>query len=1101
MNPRLKVCVALSALALSAMLPAAAERGAHGFLDRAKSVLREEARSFHEDVTSSNRWREWALHRANGEETDVQGWLSSRWEETPVRLADGYAASLADWAAADLRESDWVETLDFSFQLPIEGRSGRLNVSAIGPLARGLWGGDGVLGWQFPLAAGSAEDGNTELSGNVGLFYRQVLGGSGLAGLNVFGDYQDEGLDGSFWRWSLGAEYRTAWADVYANRYFPSAVSHRRLLSGGESERIVYSAGGYDAEVRFHAPGSDWLEGFAEYSLWEGEHGDGDEEGFRYGFRFSPRTGGVADGFRLEADYDAAGGGLGGRFDYSWTVGEFRRIGGASAFDPRAHFYTPVARRHDQEIRARVRSVLRFGRAVARGAGVSGDDCGSTASVSLTAEAAAEANKRLTTHVIAGDYDGVCGALRGGASPSYRSSPGGREPLHYAATLSVSDAVRIVSVLLSAGAGVDARWGRDAGGAGETPLHLAAAVDAGQVAGVLAAAGANMEAADAFDYRPLHIAAEFEATAVIKVMLDRSGSAAHVNATITFSGERRGRSVHGASPLDLAIAGNGSGAGHRDAAIYLLAYDGKCARSSHGWCDAESFPVPVSSFGGGATLVAAGYEGTVGVMSAVVSELGGLELAYTLAAGGEDFVFDAATRAVRTKRPLEEGDRRAVVEVSAAKGRLAPVTLSATLQVAVSAPPGNLTLSYLSNVTAAAGYMGVAATLSATEEGATVSYHSGLDAGVFSLAVLPSGKAALSLTSPLGGEGAVAAAVVELRKHGYIPATVAALVTVSALGPFDPEAKEIEADHAGAVHQFTLPGFESASFSALEGSSQDFEVSSDGAVSRKENVILEGEAVYTVAVEAEDEGFLGAVSLTLGVSVHRKEARAEFSASSGRYRAALAGGYAGAVLTLSSADERVSLSYLGGLDDGSAFSLVSLSSGDYVLSLGAAVSGPDIAVLEPIFEFQRTGFWSATATADIRVTALGLYSHTEVIQRSATVVAYRFVVPGFAGARFREVGESGDFYSVLENGKIILTATMALTASVSHTIVVRGEDEGLLGEALFTLALSVSSFCDADAVSEDGGAVEDRLVYEAVMDGETERVCELLRRTSIHRFF
>ena len=36
MNSRLKVCVALSALALSAMLPAAAERGADGFLDRAE---------------------------------------------------------------------------------------------------------------------------------------------------------------------------------------------------------------------------------------------------------------------------------------------------------------------------------------------------------------------------------------------------------------------------------------------------------------------------------------------------------------------------------------------------------------------------------------------------------------------------------------------------------------------------------------------------------------------------------------------------------------------------------------------------------------------------------------------------------------------------------------------------------------------------------------------------------------------------------------------------------------------------------------------------------------------------------------------------------
>ena len=466
MKSTLNIYVALAALALFTILPAAAERGADGFLDRAESALREEFQNFHGDVTSSHRWREWALHRANGEETNVQEWLSSRWEETPIRLADGYAASLADWAAADLRESDWVETLDFGFQLPIEGRSGRLNVSAIGPLARGLWGGDGVLGWQFPLAAGSAEDGNTELSGNMGLFYRQVLGGSGLAGLNVFGDYQDEGSDGSFWRWSLGAEYRTAWADVFANRYFPSAASHRRLLSGGEAERIAYSAGGYDAEVRVHAPGSGWLEGFAEYSLWEGEHGDGDEEGFRYGFRFSPRTGGVADGFRLEADYDAEEGGLGGRFDYSWTLGEFRRIGGASAFDSRAHLLSPVERRHAQRVRARTQDLIVLSAVVggsARGAGSASSLVAPCEPGDLpTSDEAANLIEAIDRGI---EMGGVCRMILEGADVNLRNATNGT-PLHRAV---VHENHAAVSLLIKARADVNAQNNN-----GRTPLNLAA---------------------------------------------------------------------------------------------------------------------------------------------------------------------------------------------------------------------------------------------------------------------------------------------------------------------------------------------------------------------------------------------------------------------------------------------------------------------------------------------------------------------------------------------------------------------------------------------------------------------------------------------------
>ena len=322
---------------------------------------------------------------------------------------------------------------------------------------------------------------------------------------------------------------------------------------------------------------------------------------------------------------------------------------------------------------------------------------------------------------------------------------------------------------------------------------------------------------------------------------------------------------------------------------------------------------------------------------------------------------------------------------------------------------------------------------------------------------------------------------------------VTALVTIAALGPFDLAEKETEAgQHSGEIHQFTLSGFESASFSAAWGSSSNFDVSSNGAVLRKEDVTLEGGARYAVVVQAEDDGFLGVMPLTLSVSVRRTDARAELSDA--RYRAAVAGGYEGAVLTLSAADERVSLSYSGGLED-SSFALVSLSSGDLALSLGAVVSGPSVAVLEPILVFREAGLSSVTATADVKVTLLGPYSDSAVIQHNATSVAYHFSIPGFAGARFQEVGEGGDFYSVLENGKISLTSSMALTASVSHTIVVRGEDDGFLGDALFTLALSVS-FCKADMerATEDDAATLNSQLIQAAKDGDAGLVCELLQQ-------
>ena len=668
MNPRLKICVALSALALSAMLPAAAERGAEGFLDRAKSVLREEARSFHEDVTSSNRWREWALHRANGEETDVQGWLSSRWEETPVRLADGYAASLADWAAADLRESDWVETLDFSFQLPIEGRSGRLNVSAIGPLAQGLGGGDGVLGWQFPLAVGAAEDGNTELSGNVGLFYRQVLGGSGLAGLNVFGDYQDEGADGSFWRWSLGAEYRTAWADVYANRYFPSAVSHRRLVSGGEAERIAYSAGGYDAEVRFHAPGSDWLEGFAEYSLWEGEHGDGDEEGFRYGFRFSPQTGGVADGFRLEADYDAEEGGLGGRFDYSWTVGEFRRIGGVSAFDPRSHLLSPVERSHAQRVRVRTRD-LSWGPIVGRSArGAEGDEspCADLPSDSppdrseLAESDISRLRGELEAAVRANDYALVCEKLEAGANP-FEKPVGSDAALHYAASV---DALAIATLLVS-----------------RMSIEHAASSDASKHLGSLGGGYNPFDVLGRDDEAPLHRAAEFGSFRVARYLLDNLLERGGL-------GGNYPQADH--SPLNVAIT-----VSDRRMAELLRSYGERCKNrhdkiDDHAWCKSTAaehgLRAPLDWIGEMTLYATGGYQGSLPTVSAANSEGNGVTKNYRLQGESAVFSFNKEDRVLSTKSDVLLGAGSLYSVTLRAEGEHASMqtrTLYATVAVSV----------------------------------------------------------------------------------------------------------------------------------------------------------------------------------------------------------------------------------------------------------------------------------------------------------------------------------------------------------------------------------------------------------------------------------
>ena len=343
-------------------------------------------------------------------------------------------------------------------------------------------------------------------------------------------------------------------------------------------------------------------------------------------------------------------------------------------FDPRAELFAPIERRHEQKIRVIIRTLGANG-AVARS--VSEEDCSRGAGIQLSTDPSAGPNLLLTTHAAAGNYRGVCESLKQGANPNHPSGANKDWALHMAATLTVSDEVRIVSLLVSANADKDAR-----GESGEAPMHKAARADAAPIADFLIESGADVEALDEINWRPLHHAADYGATAAIKVMLDREENAAQVNARV-FEKRPKKRIKKTNTPLDLAIDEDDGFPSQRGAAVYLLAYGGECRVQSHEWCNDGALTVLVSPFGGGGTLAAAGYDGALGVFPEVTSELGTLALDYSLKEGAEDFSFDEGSREVRAKNPLEEGDRLAVVEVSAEKGRLRPVTLLATLTVSV----------------------------------------------------------------------------------------------------------------------------------------------------------------------------------------------------------------------------------------------------------------------------------------------------------------------------------------------------------------------------------------------------------------------------------
>ena len=275
--------------------------------------------------------REWGL-----------GWAidSRRPEVTPALAAGGWR--LANWLGKEVllaaTDKYGIQTLEFDLQSELGGRRAAIGVNALGALRQTE---RNAIAWQ--LSGFKSKDG---VGGNVGGLYRWVTPDENhLLGANLFLDYENHDA-GTFNRWSLGGEWRSAWVDAFANVY--RGITDSKLHKG---ERY-YTADGYELEVNVHSPNVAWIAGALTYYNWKGENGDSDEDGVRFGLKFTPTL-----PLLLEVEYDdgdSRDNDWGGRIVYS---GEF---GGAQSpsvhrrngeFIPRDFFFIAANRENTQRIR------------------------------------------------------------------------------------------------------------------------------------------------------------------------------------------------------------------------------------------------------------------------------------------------------------------------------------------------------------------------------------------------------------------------------------------------------------------------------------------------------------------------------------------------------------------------------------------------------------------------------------------------------------------------------------------------------------------------------------------------------------------------------
>ena len=270
------------------------------------------------------------------------GWAidSRRPEVTPALAAGGWR--LANWLGKEVllsaTDKYGIQTLEFDLQSELGGRRAAIGVNALGALRQTE---RNAIAWQ--LSGFKSKDG---VGGNVGGLYRWVTPDENhLLGANVFLDYEDYEA-GAFNRWSLGGEWRSAWVDAFANVY--RGITDSKLHKG---ERY-YTADGYELEVNVHSPNVAWIAGALTYYNWKGEDGDSDEDGLRFGLKFTPTL-----PLLLEVEYDDGDdrdNDWGGRIVYSGEFGgvqspSVHRRGGE--FIPRDFFFAAANREYTQRIR------------------------------------------------------------------------------------------------------------------------------------------------------------------------------------------------------------------------------------------------------------------------------------------------------------------------------------------------------------------------------------------------------------------------------------------------------------------------------------------------------------------------------------------------------------------------------------------------------------------------------------------------------------------------------------------------------------------------------------------------------------------------------
>jgi len=289
----------------------------------------------------------------NNNRLPLSAWLRDRRESLRLGLlqaASDYATEYALSAAeSDILGHPFVEKIDIDYRSELGNRRWEAGLSALGALREKA---DEAVIWQLRGFA----SGGSSAGGNAGLIYRKVANDAALLGFNVFLDYESHGdYDENFWRWSYGGEIRSAWLDAYLNHYLP--ITDRKYQQEGANRYAVYTRGGYDAALVLHSPSHPWLSGELTYYHFDGELGQKDDVGLRYGIKLQPTYGSRFLGgnlnLKLEFDDKSGGGGnLGGQISYSYAFNKASDIGYqlSGEYDPRAYFYEQARREYNQRI-------------------------------------------------------------------------------------------------------------------------------------------------------------------------------------------------------------------------------------------------------------------------------------------------------------------------------------------------------------------------------------------------------------------------------------------------------------------------------------------------------------------------------------------------------------------------------------------------------------------------------------------------------------------------------------------------------------------------------------------------------------------------------